>query len=187
MAHGNILSQLLQFDLEGHSDEMRLALPVNIVKEIKKACGKEFTVISKMNANIGGIDRLVHYVSELHKAGMDAVELSGTDWTQWKRGDSLYYLPEARAVKERVGLPVILVGGMNSTETLQEALNEGVDLVSMCRAFIREPDFARKLKAGKADSKCVRCNQCLSIGKTRYKRCAFGSEIEFLKNTFQTE
>jgi 2,4-dienoyl-CoA reductase-like NADH-dependent reductase (Old Yellow Enzyme family) len=90
-------------------------------------------------------------------------------------------LPEAKIIKERVGLPVILVGGMNSTETLQKALDEGVDLVSMCRAFIREPDFVLKLKAGNAVSKCVRCNQCLSIGKTKYKRCVFGSEIEFLK------
>lgn len=86
-----------------------------------------------------------------------------------------------------MGLPVILVGGMNSTETLQKALSEGVDLVSMCRAFIREPDFVQKLKAGNAVSKCVGCNRCLSIGKTEYKRCVFGFEIEFLKHTFHTE
>jgi 2,4-dienoyl-CoA reductase-like NADH-dependent reductase (Old Yellow Enzyme family) len=140
-----------------------------------------------MNANGVEIPRLVHYVRELHKAGMDAVELSGTDWTKRTQGDSPYYLPEAKIIKEQVGLPVILVGGMNSADTLQKALSEGIDLVSMCRAFIREPDFVQKLKTGNAVSKCVRCNRCLSIGKTEYKRCAFGSEIEFLKNTFHTE
>jgi len=184
MAHGNFLCKLLAYDLEGHSDDYRLALPLRIVWGIKVACGPAFTVIGKINANDVEQERLLYYVKQLYAVGLDAIEISGKDWSIRERADQLYYLETAKAIKAQVGIPVILVGGLHSTETLQKALKEGMDLVSLCRSLICEPDFVRKLQQGNAESKCIRCSQCLTLPKSKYKRCVFGPEHPFLKEAF---
>lgn len=55
---------------------------------------------------------------------------------------------------------------------MQRLIAEGdVDLVSLCRPFIREPDLVNKWKQGdrkKAD--CISCNGCLKY-RTDLVRC----------------
>ncbi|WP_280938852.1 hypothetical protein [Methylobrevis pamukkalensis] len=74
-----------------------------------------------------------------------------------------YFRPLAREVKARTGLPVILMGGIRSTEIMEEVLASGdADFLAMARPFIREPDIARQIvqgRRGKVD--CVSCNACL--------------------------
>jgi len=79
-------------------------------------------------------------------------------------GAEAYYRPFARAVKEASGLPVILVGGVRTTETMTDILAAGdADFVAMARPFIREPDLVRKLEAGRTGGvECVSCNMCLA-------------------------
>lgn len=75
-----------------------------------------------------------------------------------------YYRPFARAVKKATGLPVILVGGIRSTETMTDILAAGdADFMAMARPFIREPDLVRKLETGRTGAMaCVSCNMCLA-------------------------
>lgn len=79
-------------------------------------------------------------------------------------GAEAYYRPFARAVKEASGLPVILVGGVRTTETMTDVLSSGdADFLAMARPFIREPDLVRKLEAGRTGGvECVSCNMCLA-------------------------
>ncbi len=79
-------------------------------------------------------------------------------------GAEAYYRPFARAVKEATGLPIILVGGVRTTETMNDVLASGdADFLAMARPFIREPDLARKLAAGRTGGvECVSCNMCLA-------------------------
>ena len=79
-------------------------------------------------------------------------------------GAEAYYRPFARAVKEASGLPVILVGGVRTTETMTDILSSGdADFLAMARPFIREPDLVRKLEAGRTGGvECVSCNMCLA-------------------------
>ncbi|MCY3926614.1 MAG: NADH:flavin oxidoreductase [bacterium] len=79
-------------------------------------------------------------------------------------GAEAYYRPFARAVKEASGLPVILVGGVRTTETMTDILASGdADFLAMARPFIREPDLVRKLEAGRTGGvECVSCNMCLA-------------------------
>lgn len=79
-------------------------------------------------------------------------------------GAEAYYRPFARAVKEASGLPVILVGGVRTTETMSDILQSGdADFLAMARPFIREPDLVRKLEAGRTGGvECVSCNMCLA-------------------------
>ena len=84
-----------------------------------------------------------------------------------------YYLPFARAVKEALDIPVILVGGIRSTEQMARILGAGdADFLAAARPFIREPDFPRSLKAGRQGLlDCVSCNICLEHDGTDALRC----------------
>ncbi len=84
-----------------------------------------------------------------------------------------YYRPLARALKAAVGIPVILVGGMRSTETMDAVVRSGdADFIAMARPFIREPDLARKIKEGRRGPvACVSCNLCLKHEGLDSLRC----------------
>jgi 2,4-dienoyl-CoA reductase-like NADH-dependent reductase (Old Yellow Enzyme family) len=74
-----------------------------------------------------------------------------------------YYLPFARAAKAAVAIPVILVGGVRSTDVMAEILRAGdADFFALARPFIREPDFPQALQVGRRGRvDCVSCNICL--------------------------
>ena len=73
-----------------------------------------------------------------------------------------YYRPFARAAKAAVDIPVILVGGVRSTEVMDEILRSGdADFLAMARPFVREPDLVNKIIQGRRGSvDCVSCNIC---------------------------
>ena len=73
-----------------------------------------------------------------------------------------YYRPFARAAKAAVDIPVILVGGVRSTEVMDEILRAGdADFLAMARPFVREPDLVNKIIQGRRGSvDCVSCNIC---------------------------
>ncbi len=74
-----------------------------------------------------------------------------------------YYRPFAQAVKRSVAIPVILVGGVRTTETMTDVLRSGdADFIALARPFVREPDLPRQLAAGRQGQvDCVSCNLCL--------------------------
>ena len=90
------------------------------------------------------------------------------DWALsrlWTRpAEEAYYRPFARAVKNATNVPVILVGGIRTTDTMTDVLNAGdADFIAFARPFIREPDFPKSLEAGRQGSvDCVSCNICLA-------------------------
>jgi len=74
-----------------------------------------------------------------------------------------YFLPQARAIREvTAGLPLILVGGIRSPETVERILDEGVaDCFAMSRPLIREPDLPNRWARGeRTRSPCVSCLGC---------------------------
>jgi 2,4-dienoyl-CoA reductase-like NADH-dependent reductase (Old Yellow Enzyme family) len=74
-----------------------------------------------------------------------------------------YYRPFARAIKDATDVPVILVGGLRTTDTMADVLRSGdADFLAFARPFIREPDFPNALHAGRQGAvDCVSCNICL--------------------------
>jgi len=88
-------------------------------------------------------------------------------------GPEAYYRKFARAVKQAVDVPVILVGGIRTTGTMHELIESGdTDFVAMARPFIREPDIARQIAGGRRGMvDCVSCNICLMHDGTDPVRC----------------
>lgn len=73
-----------------------------------------------------------------------------------------YYRPFARALKARLAIPVILVGGLRSTDMMADLLRSGdADFLAMARPFVREPDLPNQIAAGRRGLvDCVSCNIC---------------------------
>jgi 2,4-dienoyl-CoA reductase-like NADH-dependent reductase (Old Yellow Enzyme family) len=73
-----------------------------------------------------------------------------------------YFLPLARRFREALSLPLILLGGINTLETIRGAMAEGFEFVAMGRALLRDPDLVRRMADGTAASgRCIHCNKCM--------------------------
>jgi 2,4-dienoyl-CoA reductase-like NADH-dependent reductase (Old Yellow Enzyme family) len=77
-----------------------------------------------------------------------------------------YFQNEARAFKQKIDVPLIVVGGMRSFTVAERLVNEGIaDYISMSRPFIREPDLINRWKTGDLrKAACVSDNQCFRPG-----------------------
>jgi len=76
--------------------------------------------------------------------------------------EEAYFRDTARAFKDALDVPVILLGGINQIGTIQSALDEGFGFVAMARALLSDPDLVNKLRDGRASaSPCDHCNKCL--------------------------
>jgi 2,4-dienoyl-CoA reductase-like NADH-dependent reductase (Old Yellow Enzyme family) len=76
--------------------------------------------------------------------------------------EEAYFLPYARQFRAALSMPLILLGGINRRDTIEQAMVEGFDFVAMGRALLREPDLVSKLATGAArEGLCVHCNKCM--------------------------
>jgi len=76
--------------------------------------------------------------------------------------EEAYFRPLARRFKDALDLPVVLLGGINKRETIEQALGEGFAFVQMGRALLREPDLLQKMQEGsQSEGVCIHCNRCM--------------------------
>jgi len=76
--------------------------------------------------------------------------------------EELYFLEMARRFRSELSLPLILLGGINTVDSIHRAMNEGFDFVAMGRALLRDPDLINKMKDGTAtEGTCIHCNKCM--------------------------
>ena len=75
----------------------------------------------------------------------------------------MFFLPEARRVRETVSMPLALLGGLVSRENVDAAMAAGFDFAVMGRALIFDPHFVHAMQADPAArSGCDHCNQCVA-------------------------
>lgn len=74
-----------------------------------------------------------------------------------------YFIEDAMRIQQAVKIPVVLVGGMNSMQTIDEAMSRGFEFIAMARALIQQPDFVNRLRDETiAKSNCTVCNYCVA-------------------------
>ncbi|MBM3811525.1 MAG: NADH:flavin oxidoreductase [Acidimicrobiia bacterium] len=86
-------------------------------------------------------------------------------WNQ-ARGDVIegINLPDARAIKQVVSIPVICTGGFQTASVIRRALKKGdCDAVSIARPLVANNDLVKMFAEGldQAPRPCTYCNKCL--------------------------
>lgn len=183
-AHGYLLSQFLdpttnlRTDDYGGSAANRFRFPGECLTAIRQAVGQDYPVLVKVNTNCAGeadeayAQDILYFCRQFEALGADAIELSGYNWLGLgKKKVPTFYLDRAKAIRQAVKIPLILVGGVRGPESAQAILDAGIDFVSASRPFICQPDFVQHLEKGE-DSPCIGCTKCLgNIWAKEGRRC----------------
>lgn len=184
IAHGYLLSSFISPYTNKRKDEWGGSLPNRfrivdqIIKGIKDITGKNFPLIAKLNSTDLlpeglQIDEAVEISQALENAGIDGIEVSGgmseagkaSVWkgpfSQDKEG---YFVENAARIKAAVLVPVFGLGGLRTFSEMEKLVRQGsVDLISMSRPFIREPDLVKRIRQDQANrSECISCNKCFN-------------------------
>ena len=161
----------------GHGGQGKIL--VDILKDMRgKAPGLHITM--KINCSDfmpGGLtpEQAIDTIKMMEEAGLDSVEISGngTSVSGIRPGvNEAYYLSFAKELKKVSRLPLILVGGHRSIESMNRIVDEdGIEFLSISRPLVREPDLLNRWQNGDTmPAKCVSCNACYS---TPGHRCIF--------------
>ncbi len=76
--------------------------------------------------------------------------------------EEAYFRDKQLRFRAALTMPLMQLGGINRTETMERSMADGFDFVAMGRALLREPDLVNKLAAGRAtEGVCIHCNRCM--------------------------
>jgi 2,4-dienoyl-CoA reductase-like NADH-dependent reductase (Old Yellow Enzyme family) len=183
-AHGYLLNQFLspffnkRKDAYGGTIENRTRMVLEVLRSIQEAAGPDFPVLIKLNSEDfleGGftVDDMLATSRILEQAGIDAIEMSGgtilsAEYIASRKGkldsedQEVYYREAARRFKEKVRVPLMLVGGIRSYTVAERLATDGTaDYISMCRPLIREPALVNRWKSGDLrKALCISDNGC---------------------------
>lgn len=182
-AHGYLLSQFLSPAFNQRNDEYggniqnRARALMEVLREMRQTVGRNYPVMVKMNCqdffkNGLRTEDSLQVGAMLVENGIDAIELSGGLLVGGKLIPSrlgikseekeAYFQNEAKAFKEQIDVPLILVGGNRSFQVAERLVKENIaDYISMSRPLIREPDLINRWKAGDLrKAACVSDNMC---------------------------
>ena len=166
-------------DAYGGSAENRARMMLEIMAGIRQRV-PDLHITVKINCSDftpGGLDegQSLAICKMLSEAGISSIEVSGNGTSVRgvgpHRGEG-YFVPFAAKLAEEVNAPVIVVGGMRSLDEMEKILNSTkIEMLSLSRPLLREPDWPNLLQSGEAtESKCISCNRCYSSPS---HRCIF--------------
>jgi 2,4-dienoyl-CoA reductase-like NADH-dependent reductase (Old Yellow Enzyme family) len=182
-AHGYLLSQFLspafnrRRDAYGGPVENRARALMEVLDRVRTAVGPDFPVLAKLNSEdfvekgLVLIDAL-QVGTMLQEGGIDAIELSGGTIVSGEFSPSrsgilsqekeAYFQEGAKAFKQRLQVPLMLVGGIRSFQVAENLIEHGyADYISMSRPFIREPHLINRWKSGDlAKAACLSDGKC---------------------------
>lgn len=182
-AHGYLFNQFLSPLFNHRTDEYGGSLPnrarvhLETLRAVRLAVGPDYPVMIKLNGRDfaeGGLELedAVEAAVLMEAAGLDALELSSgmTRFATFgsartgvtKQEKEAYNQAEARVFKQRLKIPLILVGGIRSLPVAERLFAEGAcDFISMSRPFIREPDLVNRWRSGdRRKAACTSDNLC---------------------------
>ena len=175
---GGFLSPLYnkRTDEYGGDIDGRLKLTLDVVREVRERCGKDFIIdvrISGDEYSEGGLtlNDMVYVAKQLERAGVDMLHVSGG--TTIKRGSAIpgngtkpaSHAALSAEIKRHVSIPVATVGRITEAWVAEELLENGqADACMMGRANVCDAHFAEKAAAGNtADIRpCIGCLRCLT-------------------------
>ncbi len=209
--HGWLLSQWMSPSINKRKDqwggaelENRMRMPLAIIDNIRKKCGRNFPIEFRMSGDectpdgydfeegkriaqmLDGKVNLIH-VSTGHHENRDAFTRTHPSMFD-PDGVNLHYAAE---IKKLVKTPVATVGAHNDPALMEEIIASGqADVVEVARGLICDPDMPRKARAGKDEDirMCMRCFTCFSSEITNRKLvCSINPEIGRENESMETK
>jgi 2,4-dienoyl-CoA reductase-like NADH-dependent reductase (Old Yellow Enzyme family) len=184
-AHGYLLSQFLspyfnkRKDAYGGSIGNRARIVLETLQSVRRAVGTGYPVMIKVNSEDfveGGltVDEMLLVAGFLEEAGIDAIEMSGGTvyasgaYSAIRAGaldtpqNEVFYREAAIRYKEKISVPLMLVGGIRSFTVAEKLINDGLaDYISLSRPLIREPTLINRWKSGDLKrATCISDNAC---------------------------
>jgi len=87
-----------------------------------------------------------------------------------------FFLDQAIIVREEVGIDLVYLGGVESTDGILNILKSGFNFIALARPLIHDPEFLNKINQGLiTKSLCNRCNECIVEMDKEGIRCVLDS------------
>ena len=181
-AHGYLLSQFLsprsnqRTDQYGGTLANRARALLDAVAAVRKAVGPKFPVSVKLNSadfQKGGFafEDSLQVVQWLEQAGVDLIEISGGTYEQPKllglqgmeeeeqqqvaestQLREAYFVDFAKAMQEKVNVPLMVTGGFRQRLVMEQALQTGsADIIGLGRPLCVMTDAPKQLLEGLAE------------------------------------
>ncbi len=184
----------------GGSYANRMRFPIEIVKAVREAVGRDFIIIFRLSMldlvpDGSSWEEVVQLAKAVEAAGATILN-TGIGWHEARVPTIATMVPRAaftwvtRRLKGEVSLPLITTNRINTPEVAEGILSKGdADMVSMARPLLADPDFVKKAEENRPEdiNTCIACNQaCLDhIFKRKRATClvnpraAFELELNF--------
>jgi len=165
----------IRTDEWGGSYDNRLRFPLEIVKQTRRAVGKDFIIIFRLSmldlVEEGSTwEEVIKFAKLLEAAGVTIIN-TGIGWHEARIPTIASMVPNAaftwvtQRLKEHIKIPIITTNRINNPEKAESILaSNQADMVSMARPFLADADIVKKARLGKANliNTCIACNQaCL--------------------------
>ena len=159
----------------GGSYENRMRLPVEIVRRMREAVGRDFIIIYRLSMldllpDGQSWDEVVMLAKAIERAGATIIN-TGIGWHEARVPTIATSVPRGafawvtRKLKGEVAIPLVATNRINTPEVADRLVADGhADMVSMARPLLADADWANKARAGRAEriNTCIACNQaCL--------------------------
>ena len=180
-SEGYLLNQFLaprtnkRTDAWGGTPERRRRFPVEIVRRVREAVGADFIIVYRISLADYVEDgqtweEILALATEIEGAGATILN-TGIGWHEARVPTIVTSVPNSAfagissALAEHVGIPVVASNRINMPEAAEQILTDTpVQLISMARPLLSDPDWVRKASEDAADqiNTCIACNQaCL--------------------------
>lgn len=167
----------------GGSIENRARFPLEILKTVRQAVGKDYPIDMRISAyewvegSISFEDVLIFikmaepYIDTVQiSAGLDMNREANVHMATTNFEEHMPNVKWAREVKKQVSIPVSVVGAVLSPKEGEELIkSQAVDLVAFGRSFLADPFWPKKAMEGREEDivPCLRCLQCYHISTNR--------------------
>lgn len=156
--------------------ENRCRFNLEVIREMRANMPDDMPLLMRLDAidemmpKVTTLDETVQFINWAAEAGVDAVDLS--------RGNArslatVYEVPPYNlepgfnmdnifAVKERINVPVIGVGRVNTPDVADKLIREGkIDMIAVGRGQLVDPEWCNKAQAGRDGEirRCIGCTQ----------------------------
>ncbi len=180
-SEGYLINQFLtsrtnkRADHWGGSAANRMRFPIEIVRRMREAVGKDFIIVYRLSMldlvdDAQPWDDIVTLAKAVEAAGATIIN-TGIGWHEARVPTIVTSVPRGafrwvtRRMKGEVGIPLVTTNRINMPDVAERILADGdADMVSMARPLLADPEWVNKARASRpqAINTCIACNQaCL--------------------------